>query len=127
MSLKRERLNGGITYRPQQSPISRQYLRIRELRQWKYWASLCSTTSASRPAEIQRARLAICRTPPLADRSHQLISRWSRIPERFTFGLASGQRRDTRIHPFSQYSSSTKNRIVSLAETSGIHARPDIC
>ena len=35
--------------------------------------SLCSTTSAFRPAEIQRARLAICRTPPLADRSHQLI------------------------------------------------------
>src|SRR5439155_11969565 len=51
----------------------------------------------------------------------------SRIPERLTFGLASGQRRDTRIHRSSLYSSTTKNRVFSLAETSGIHARPDFC
>jgi len=48
-------------------------------------------------------------------------------PERFTFGPASGQRSDTRIHHSSQYSSTTKNRVFSLAETSGIRARPDIC
>src|SRR5216683_1484761 len=76
--------------------------------------------------EIKRARLATCRMPALVDRSPRSTSQWWRFPERFTFGPASGQRNDTRIHHSSLYCNTTKYRVYSLVETSSIHARPDI-